>query len=57
MNATVMESNALRALADCLVSLRELVTLLEEPAEARPMALAEAIERAKAALRELEAVR
>lgn len=57
MNSTVMDSNELRELVACVVSLRELVTLLEEPADARPMALAEAVERAKEALRELEASR
>ena len=47
-------SNEIHALADCVRSLRELVALLEEPAEARPLELGAAVERAKAALAALE---
>lgn len=38
----------------CRESLRELVTLLDEPADARPMKLAAAVVKAKAALATLE---
>lgn len=43
-----------QVLADCVRSLRELVALLEGPAEARPLELAAAVERAKAALAAME---
>ena len=55
MTSTVMDSKELRKLAACIVSLRDLVRLLEEPPEAHPVEMAETVERAKAALRELEA--
>lgn len=54
---TTNEIQALAALADCVRSLRELVALLDEPADARPFELAKAVERAKESLRELEASR
>lgn len=47
-------TNEIQALADCVRSLRELVTLLDEPADARPLELGAAVERAKAALAALE---
>ena len=55
MTSTVMDSKELRKLAACIVSLRDLVQLLEEPPEAHPVEMAETVERAKASLRELEA--
>ena len=56
MNATVMDSKSLQTLAACIVSLRDLVRLLDEPPEAHPVEMAETVERAKAALRELDGV-
>lgn len=50
-------TDALQTLAACIVSLRDLVRLLEEPPESHPVEMAETVERAKAALRELDGVK
>lgn len=47
-------SMGLAPLVNCVRSLHELVRLLEEPADARPGAMAEALGRAKVAIRELD---